>query len=241
MTTTLRFQGIFNALISEPLELALSQPHQILLSTGSVALMGSFAASSKIVDPLIGYLIAIGVEWAYLRGLASDSRAQTAWGSVLNWSAFGIVVLWGVLWCAQQFGVYAETSGSWWLAAAHVVPVAWLSLCSAQCHRAAMGAEKRAKAQQDTQRRTWELTQEDEDRKLERWKEAQRVKTELEIQKKAASAAMRPASKKMRGDALPVSMNAEEKKCPKCSAELSHPQWLAARRWGHCSSCKEGA
>lgn len=27
--------------------------------------------------------------------------------------------------------------------------------------------------------------------------------------------------------------------CPKCGIALDKPQWLAARRWGHCSNCKE--
>ena len=142
MTTTAIERSFFDVVIGESLSLAKDQPHQILLSTGSIALMSSFASSGNILHPLAGFCIAVGVEWAYLRGLASDARAQTRWGGVLNWSAFLIVVLWGVLWVAQQLGAVVEASGGWWLAAAHVVPVAWLSLCSAQCHRAAMRAER---------------------------------------------------------------------------------------------------
>lgn len=242
MTTAIQKRSMFDALIGEPMELALSQPHQILLSTGSVALMGSFASTSGIVDPLVGYLIAIGVEWAYLRGLASDSRAQTAWGGILNWSAFGIVVLWGVLWCAQKFGVYTEAKGGWWLAAAHVVPVAWLSLCSAQCHRAAMGAEKKAHAQSDAKRAAWLLTQEEEDRKLERWKDAQQLKSQQEIEhleaKARIKAAMPQASRKTAVHALPDSINTENQICPKCSAKLDRARWMAAKRWKYCSNCK---
>lgn len=231
MTTTLRFQGIFNALISEPLELALSQPHQILLSTGSVALMGSFAASSHIVDPLVGYLIAIGVEWAYLRGLASDSRAQTAWGSVLNWSAFGIVVLWGVLWCVQQFGVYAETSGSWWLAAAHVVPVAWLSLCSAQCHRAAMGAEKRHASHLQAERDQLVLEMERKRQELALWEQAQEAKARLK------AAGMMP---KINGT-VPETKG-KTAICCKCQKDVawSTPSEAGTiKRWG-CPECRSG-
>lgn len=244
MTTTIGMQtrALFTVVVSEPLELARSQPHQILLSTGSVALMGSFASTSNIVDPFTGYLIAIGVEWAYLRGLASDSRAQTAWGGVLNWSAFGIVVLWGVLWCAQRFGVFSEADGGWWLAAAHVVPVAWLSLCSAQCHRAAMGAERKRHAVQDSQRRAWEQAQEEEDRKLERWKEAQRLKVQQEIEQMEAKArikaAMPQASKQRTAHTLPESINAADQVCPKCGTQLDRARWMAAKRWGYCSACK---
>lgn len=232
MTVTARNRSFFDVMIGEPLELAKSQPHQVLLSTGSIALMGQFAGTSQIVDPLVGYCIAVGVEWAYLRGLASDSRAQTRWGGILNWSAFGIVVLWGVLWCAQQFGVFDEAQGGWWLAAAHVVPVAWLSLCSAQCHRAAMGAERKRDAQLQAERDALALDLARKEQDLVLWERAQEAKMRLKMQAPQAS-------QKMRRDARPESMNASEKKCPKCGAELSHPQWLAARRWGHCSNCKE--
>lgn len=235
-------RSLFAVFLGEPLELAKSQPHQVLLSTGSIALMGQFAGTSKIVDPLVGYCIAVGVEWAYLRGLASDSRAQTRWGGILNWSAFGIVVLWGVLWCAQQFGVFDEAAGGawgWWLAAAHVVPVAWLSLCSAQCHRAAMAEERRQVAQADADREAWERAQLEEDKKLARWTEAQRIKSELKIAEKAADATMRPASAPMRRDALPASMNATPQVCPNCGQTIDNRSaWLAARRWNRCAACK---
>lgn len=232
MTATTQRRTMFDALIGEPLELALSQPHQILLSTGSVALMGSFASSSKIIDPLVGYLIAIGVEWAYLRGLASDSRAQTAWGGILNWSAFGIVVLWGVLWCAQRFGVFDETSGGWLLAAAHVVPVAWLSLCSAQCHRAAIGEEKKHARALQSRRESMALDLEQKQQELALWEQAQEAKARLKMQ-------MRQASKKQAARTLPESIHAENQRCPKCGAQLDRARWMAAKRWGYCSSCKE--
>lgn len=197
MTTTLQQRSFFDVMVGEPLELIKSQPHQVLLSTGSVALMGQFAGTDGIVDPAIGYLIAVGVEWAYLRGLASDSRAQTAWGGILNWSAFGIVVLWGVLWVAGLLHAFDPTNGGWLLAAAHVVPVAWLSLCSAQCHRAAMAAERKEERERaecarvaaertEAARRAWELQQEEEDRKLQRWKEAYTLKNELKAAEKPA-------------------------------------------------------
>ncbi len=254
MTVAIEKRSLFAVLIGEPLELAKSQPHQILLSTGSVALMGQFAGASRIVDPLVGYLIAIGVEWAYLRGLASDSRAQTRWGGILNWSAFGIVVLWGVLWCAQRFGAFDESAGGWALASAHVVPVAWLSLCSAQCHRAATAAERLVAIQEDERRAewerqeaenraAWERQQAEEDKKLARWEEAQRIKTELKIVEKQADAMMQPASASMRRDAHPESINAEIKKpqeCPNCGASIENRSaWLAARRWNRCAACKE--
>lgn len=174
---------LIDVVLLEPLDLVKAQPHQILLSTGSIALMGQFAGNSGVLDPLIGYLIAGGVEWAYLRGLASDSRAPTRWGDVLNWSAFFVVVLWGVLWVAQFTGAITPHQGGWWMAAAHVVPIAWLSLCSAQTHRAAARAEHLSdmtaaaaaaelERTRDEERRHFEQEQEAKDRELQRWKEA---------------------------------------------------------------------
>lgn len=139
ITTSAR--GLFTTFLSEPLDLIRAQPHQLFISIASIALMGSFAGASGILDPSVGYLLAIGIEWAYFRGLASDSKAPTVWGSILNWSACGIVVLWGMLWVARFTGALVEAEGGWWLAAAHVIPIAWLSLCSAQTHRAAMVAD----------------------------------------------------------------------------------------------------
>lgn len=245
MTTsaTTQLRSLFAVVVGEPLELAKSQPHQVLLSTGSIALMGSFASSSQIVDPLVGYAIAIGVEWAYLRGLASDSRANTRWGSVLNWSAFGIVVLWGVLWCAQQFGAITESAGGWWLAAAHVVPVAWLSLCAAQCHRAAMAAERtilrrreaaetERQARLQAERDALALEMERKQQELALWQQAEETKARLKMQSA-------DARRSMRRNAHPERANAEPQNCPNCGVFIeSRSAWLAARRWQRCAACK---
>lgn len=154
MTDTVARPSLWDVVLREPMDLIAAQPHQALISTASVALMGSFAASGKILDPFVAYVLAIGVEWAYLRGLASDAKATTTWGAWLNWSAFAIVVLWGGLWCLKAFGVIPEQPAgalAFFLAAAHVVPIAWLSLCSAMTHRAsAQLAEQRA--QEDRKR-----------------------------------------------------------------------------------------
>ncbi len=204
MTTTAIEQekpGFFAVFLGEPFELVKAQPHQALISTGSIALMGQFAGSSGIVDPMVGYCIAIGVEWAYFRGLASDAKAPTKWGTALNWSAFFIVVLWGMLWVAQKNGAIDERGGSWWLAAAHVIPIAWLSLCSAMTHRAAMVAEARATVEatkraeeiaeaERLEQIEFDRQQREEDEKLRRWAEAQRLKSELKQAERATDAAM---------------------------------------------------
>lgn len=254
MTTALQTKSLWDAIVREPLELAKAQPHQILLSTGSVALMGQFAGASGIVHPFVGYLIAIGVEWAYLRGLASDSRAPTVWGAILNWSAFIVVVLWGVLWVAGFTGAINAHDGGWLLAFAHVVPIAWLSLCAAQTHRSAMIAEtqmlqeaKNAQSKLDAEQEErdrehrrkveeaqhlFDIEQAAKDRELARWKDAYALKQGMKMP-------VQNAGRKMRTNANRDAINADDKICPKCQIVLAHAQWLAARRWGHCSSCKE--
>lgn len=39
-------------------------------------------------------------------------------------------------------------------------------------------------------------------------------------------------------DARPESTDAPLQACPKCGAPLDPARWRAARRWGHCASCK---
>lgn len=242
MTTLATKRGFFAVFLGEPLELVKAQPHQAFISAASIAFMGYFASESGVLNPVVGYLLAIGVEWAYFRGLASDSKAPTAWGAVLNWSAFGIVVLWGMLGVALWNKTITEASGGWFMAAAHVIPIAWLSLCSAMTHRAAMQVEARRTSEQERRAAERERRRQEEqdtiDMEMERkrkelaiWEEAQQTKMRLKMQ-------AQNAQPKMRRDALSERTNADEKLCPKCGAELERAQWLAARRWGHCSSCK---
>jgi hypothetical protein len=165
MTTTLP-RRVWAATVGDLIDLALAQPHQVMLSTGSVAIMAQFAAHSGIVDPRVGYCIAIGIEWAYLRGLASAAKSPTRWAATLNWSAFAVVVLWGVLWVATVYGALPTrpTGGAaFWLAVAHVVPIAWLSLCSAMCHQA--GAARAAREAEDDRRWHRELERKAEERR----------------------------------------------------------------------------
>lgn len=182
-----------NTIVWEPVELVKAQPHQALISVASVALMAQFAASGGILHPAVGLVLAIGVEWAYLRGLASDAKAATVWGEWLNWSAFGIVVLWGGLWCLKAFGVIPERpvgALAYVMAAAHVVPIAWLSLCSAMTHRASAQlaeqqerereAQAREQAARDHEaRNALHLEIEREQARLAAWKDAQQFKADL--------------------------------------------------------------
>lgn len=158
-------RGLFATFLGEPIALVRAQPHQLFISTASVALMGSFASSSGILDPSVGYLLAIGIEWAYFRGLASDSKTPTVWGVILNWSACLVVILWGMLWVAESTHTIDAATAGWWLAAAHVIPIAWLSLCSAQTHRAAMVAEVGARRAEEARTRAEEQAERDYQRR----------------------------------------------------------------------------
>ena len=88
----------FRAFLREPFDLALGQPHQLLISSASVAIVAAEAA--KLVPYPANILLAIGAEWAYLRGLISGAGVKTPWGAALNWAAgvlvFGYAALWGL-------------------------------------------------------------------------------------------------------------------------------------------------
>jgi len=137
--------------------------------------------------------MALGAEWAYLRGIASAGRARTHWVDVLNWSALALVVLYGMLWGARKFGAISATPdemGAWVLTAIHIIPVAVLSLSAAMVHRTAVEIEQieetereRAAEQRrlelEQRRQEMELEHEAEKRKLELWTQVQRTKVEL--------------------------------------------------------------
>ena len=62
MTTALQKRTIFDALIIEPVELIISQPHQALISGASVFLVA--AEAGILIDWPYNVLLAIGAEWA---------------------------------------------------------------------------------------------------------------------------------------------------------------------------------
>lgn len=270
MTTTLSFpQRAYRATIGDLIDLVLAQPHQILLSTGSVALMAQFAAHSGIVDPAVGYCIAGGVEWAYLRGLASNAKAPTHWATALNWSAFAIVVLWGVLWVGIQLGALkienATGAAAWWLALAHVVPVAWLSLCAAMTHSASATQEAHTLVAQQTEEtaRQRELQRQQEE-------DARRVQSEqnalaLEMQRQKAALALQDEEKRREIERWEAAQQAKQRlramqieapvqagamhdntaqnrpvapTCPHCGAVINPASAYRIRQRGYCKACK---
>lgn len=252
MTTTFRTPTLYEAAIVEPLSLVKSQPYQVMISTTSVVIMASFAGHSGLVPWYIGYVLAVGIEWAWLRGIAYDSQAPSRWGIALSWVAVIIIVLWGGLWSLIVYKVIPDPPGTYWgigLAIAHIVPIAVLSLCSAMAHRTAHIARHQQQSEADRARLEFEQQQAAEDARLARWIKAQETRAEQEAALLRTKAEIRAAGRASKAhaasasdaaDALPESINAGEQKCPGCGAHIeSRPKWLAARRWGRCSACKE--
>lgn len=234
----------FRTFVREPFDLALGQPHQILISSASVAIV---AAEAVHIVPLpFNIALAIGAEWAYLRGLISGAGVKTPWAARLNWAAFLLVVLYGALAGLRGFHLIPDAP-PWGIAvlltAIHIGAISAVTLCSAMLHRA--GEDAKAEIQRDIderQQRLLEQTQAEEQaltlemkrkqQDLELWKQAQEIKMQLKMQ-------AQNAPHKMRRDAHSERTNAEPQICPKCKAELERSKWLAARRWGHCAACKD--
>ncbi len=240
MTTT-----TFQAFVREPFDLALGQPHQMLISSASVAIVAAEAAT--LIPYPFNILLAIGAEWAYLRGLISGAGVMTRWAISLNISAVALVVLYGSLWGFRSFHLIPAAPPPWaavLLTIVHIGAIGAVTICSAMLHRAGEDAKatqrKKAQDREDERkqrdldaRAALALEDEAERLKIERWRTAQEIKVALKMQSKDARI-------KMRRDALPASTNAAEQTCPKCGIVIpSRSAWLAARRWQHCPACKD--
>lgn len=233
MTTTATVKrSFFDAMIAEPIELAISQPHQALISSASVYLVA--AEASMLIAWPWNVLMAIGAEWAYLKGLSSGQAVKTPWAARLNWSAVLLVVLYGSLWGLRKFGVplpsegYATTD-PWAIAGAialtfvHILSIGAVTLCSAMVHRALLDAEhSRANRLQDA-RDAMVLEREQKEQDLLLWQKAQEVKRAL---KGGAPAATRPP-------------------CPTCGGQLDGNDYALLRsaqargaRFGGCKACR---
>lgn len=177
MTTTAR---TFRAFALEPIELAISQPHQFLISSASVSIV-ALEAGTLIPWPA-NLALAIGAEWAYLRGLISGSGIKTRWAAALNWSAVLLVVLYGSLWGLRQFRLIPEAPAPWLavlLTAIHIGAIGAVTICSAMLHRVGVEAEQvlrekqlRAEAERNQQK---VASEEERTRKLQEAEDALRI------------------------------------------------------------------
>lgn len=200
VATTVR-RSFYDAVIGDLVDLVQAQPHQVLISSASVAIVASEAAA--LIPVPFNVLMAVGAEWAYLRGLASSPRGSRGWVAALNWGALILVVLYGMLWGARKFGALPDEpagAGAWLLTAAHILPVAFLSLAAAQVHRSAVEAEavERATHEAEAAERATRLQLEDDERQRRRQErldeiEAQRLAklADVEAMEAAANARQR--------------------------------------------------
>lgn len=127
---------------------------------------------------MVGYLIAIGVLWAYLRGLAYNQKVSSRWDIAFIWVAFLMMLLWGVLWATYIYGAYSlQPQGyvAWWLARAHIAPIAAISLCSAMSHQVATHDAQQQAAEHAAWRQTLERQDEQHLKQLEIERERRRT------------------------------------------------------------------
>lgn len=119
--------------------------HQIAISSGSIWLVAAFGQGHDILPLPVAWILAIGWEAVYIRGLSQSSTTTSRWGAGLIWISYGTVILWGILHILSlpAVGVVPAKDLGWvWgsvIAVAHVIPMALTGLCSAMLHRAATG------------------------------------------------------------------------------------------------------
>lgn len=258
MAITAQPRNILDAVIYEPVQLAISQPHQALISALSVYLVASEAA--MLAHAPFNWLMAIGAEWAYLRGLSSGETTATPWNKRLIAAAVALLILYGSLWGLRQFGAlpkeHVMAEGAWAVSGAvaltlvHILSIGAVTFCSAMCHRDMLEAERVSREKVEDEQRQADARKQDREEERQALIQAEQDKLALEMERKrqelaiweegqAAKMRAQNARASMRRNARPARANAEAGKCPKCNAELTQAQWLAACRWGHCANCKE--
>jgi hypothetical protein len=243
--------------IAQPLRAAWAYGSQAAITSASVSLNATFAMSHGILSPGFAWAQAIGFEWTYLRGLATAGQTKSRWVDALNIIAFVSVILYGVMACLVTYKVVPDVPDpglAFLLAILHILPIGLTGLCSAMIHRVVAEQSRQAAEQAATlERERQQRIQADKDAlaietarkaaELASWEAGQRAQLAIEVERKEAAMRLKMQGQqqkpKMRRDALPASTNAAPQTCPKCGAALTRPQWLAARRWGHCGNCKE--
>jgi hypothetical protein len=198
-----------DAFLFEPLTLAKSQPAQMAISSISVSLTAEFFAAGGAVSPFVAYVGAIGVEYAYLKGLADAAFAGDerglSWKDGLTYTAAGLLIIAGTyVLLTRLYHVQALINPPGWgaviLALLHVTPLALIGLCSAQLHAA---AERHERQQAERQRLEGEARaralQAEEDERKRKWQERmaeieeQAAKLRASAQRAAQRGARTPA------------------------------------------------
>lgn len=223
--------------LATPLRAAFTHGNQALVTLASAFMNAQFAQSHNILDPWIAWLLAVGYEWTYLRGLASSSKTQSQWTVALNGVAFATAIIGGLLYCADRYQALPSHPDDWlaWaLAAAHVLPMALLSLCSAMVHRAASAGQVAREEAREQAQLQLAIEREQKEQDLVLWERGQRMKrmldAELPASPASASNAAPPPPNALRADLM-------LHRCASCGASLNRKQFAASVRWGRCGSC----
>lgn len=216
--------------IAAPLRAAITHGNQALITFASAYMNARFAQSHGLLPAEIAWLLAVGYEWTYLRGLASGSAHSTRWSSALNWVAFSTAVIGGLLYALGIYHVIPDQPTGWtaaFLSLAHVLPMALLSLCSASVHRAKTLAERSREDRLQQARDDQQLEEEKKRRDLALWVEGQQAKSML---KNAENAGKMPG----------MAVDQGKKKCRHCGILVAYGSPAEAgviARWG-CPDCR---
>jgi len=125
--------------IAEPVKAAWEHANQFFVTSAAAFMSAAFSMQHDVLPWWIAVPLAIGFEWTYLRGLASaDKVGKTLWAPALNWSAMATSIVYGVLFVLGHYHVIPVEPSGWtafYLAIAHVIPMAVLSFCGANLRR----------------------------------------------------------------------------------------------------------
>lgn len=201
----------FKAFILEPFELVVGQPHQILISSASVAIVAAEAAT--LVPVPFNLLLAIGAEWAYLRGLISGHGIKTAWGPALNYSAVLLVVCYGALWGFRGFHLIPDTPTPWLavlLTIIHIGTIGAVTLCSAMLHRVSM--DVKALAEQKVALMVADRERRSAEAEATRIQRAQDAETELLIEMRRRDAELKLEAERNRLRLIAAAERAEQRR-----------------------------
>lgn len=222
---------------------------QVMITSAGVSMTAFFAGHNNILPPLIAWLMAIGFEVQWIRGLMQAGQTKSPWVGAMVAAGFTSIVTFGVLACLIKYEVIPEKPDAWVgviLAIAHVLPIAFMALCSAMIHRDAEQEtaernriEKASKDAEEKEQRAAQqalaLQKQEKEQELELWEKAQRIKQSL----KGSTAMARPA-------AYPLPQKVYE--CPQCGSEMTateYGNYKSAQsrnvRWRGCKACRERA
>lgn len=129
--------------LGQSLAFAAAWWHQIALSSGTIWMMTMYGQSHDILPFPVAVALALGFEGILIRGLADASVVRRSlWATALIWCTGLTAITWGCLYIIglPSVGIIPQDDlGPVWgviTAAAHVLPIAFTTICSALLHRA---------------------------------------------------------------------------------------------------------